>query len=1002
MLRLCRRLRQPPREAAATAAPLACRSRSSLATPARRAGLGRAFETSFSARSFSAGRASPGRPGFSQWIDSSTGRLDSAALEAKWRQRWAEAKARAQPEAADLVSAEAIERLFYILVMFPYPSGALHMGHVRVYTISDMLARFHRMCGRQVVHPMGWDAFGLPAENAAIERGIAPDEWTQRNIAAMKEQLSLILADFDWDRELATCDPAYYKWTQHIFLQLLKHGMVYRKEAVVNWDPVDNTLLANEQVDKDGRSWRSGAPVERRKLEQWFARITAYAPDLLDDLETLDWPEHVKSMQRNWIWRSEGAEFEFALEPAGPQGHSNGSVTVFTSRPDTLFGVSYLAIAPDHPLVCEESLPKECAGPVLARAREIANSLAGGGDRAAQGSRAGVFTGLYARHPIDAARRIPVYVADYVLSEYGTGAVMGVPAHDVRDYEFCQANTVPMCAPVVEPGPGSECAPAAAAAQPVFTGHGVLRRIPENGAFGGMRSSDASREIIAAAKGRAKTVVNYRLRDWLLSRQRYWGAPVPVIHCSSCGAVPVPEADLPVELPRGAALTGRGGSPLARATEWLNCRCPKCGGAAKRDTDTLDTFVDSSWYFLRYADAHNSQAPFSPARASAAMPVDIYIGGVEHAILHLLYARFVSKFLWKTGAYGSAAVARDPTLDDAARAAVARKEAGGARNGEPFKRLLTQGMVHGLTYKDPQTGRFLRPDEVEIGAEDGKPRVARTGEAPATSYEKMSKSKYNGVDPSETVGRFGADATRLHMLYLAPPQDVLEWDTQSIVGMQRWIGRVGRLADGACETQASQTIGSALAERGRWSKEAEETYRQTNVAIQRVTDALRATFSFNTAIAALIELSNHLATAGDRAHPTFAYSLACLVKMLSPMAPSVGEELWEAVGTSGYLHAAGIACDVQGAAAASVFSQRWPELDEAALEKKRTTVVVQINGKVRFRLEDVEAGLGCEALVRIAKEHPQARRWLADSDGAQRPVAKAIHVPNKLVNLIVK
>ncbi|KAJ2362024.1 Leucyl-tRNA synthetase, mitochondrial, partial [Coemansia sp. RSA 2610] len=573
------------------------------------------------------------------WVDKSTGKLDSAGIEAKWKARWAEIKVQRQRQQQDQapLSAEDIEQLFYVLVMFPYPSGVLHMGHVRVYTISDMLSRFHKMNGQRVVHPMGWDAFGLPAENAAIERGIAPDEWTRSNIAVMKDQLSRILADFDWDRELATCDPAYYKWTQHIFLQLLKHDMVYRKEAVVNWDPIDQTVLANEQVDKDGRSWRSGAVVEQRKLKQWFARITDYAQELLDDLETLDWPEHVKSMQANWIGRSEGAELEFVLDmPVSP--NQRQSIPVFTSRPDTLFGVSYLAIAPDHPLVSREYLPAQCADAVLQCAQELINSQSGGGDRS-QRTKAGVFTGLYARHPLDTNRRVPVYVADYVLSGYGTGAVMGVPAHDTRDYEFCQANAVPVHPPVIEPGSTDTGGDSA-----VFTGLGVLRNIPENGAFGGMSSKDAHLAIVAAAatRGLGKAVVNYRLRDWLLSRQRYWGAPVPVIHCQSCGAVPVPESDLPVKLPEDVVLSGRGGSPLAHATDWLNCECPKCRQPAKRDTDTLDTFVDSSWYFLRYADPHNPALPFGSLAASAAMPVDIYIGGVEHAILHLLYSRFIS------------------------------------------------------------------------------------------------------------------------------------------------------------------------------------------------------------------------------------------------------------------------------------------------------------------------------------------------------------------------
>ncbi|ORX73836.1 leucyl-tRNA synthetase [Linderina pennispora] len=839
--------------------------------------------------------------------------------------------------------------------MFPYPSGMLHMGHVRVYTISDTLSRFHRMTGKHVLHPMGWDAFGLPAENAAIERNVAPGDWTKRNIAAMKEQLETILTDFNWDRELATCDPEYYKWTQHIFLQLFNNDMVYRKEAVVNWDPVDQTVLANEQVDKNGRSWRSGAVVEQRKLKQWFAKITDYAEDLLKDLEGLDWPEHVKSMQSNWIGRSEGAEFSFSLIQEGSSELPADSISVFTSRPDTLFGVSYLAIAADHPLVSAEYLPKDRADEVVRRAKEISSSLAGGGDRAAQGSKAGVFTGLYAKHPLDPARKVPVYIADYVLSTYGTGAVMGVPAHDIRDYEFSQANRIEIGNAVVEPSSPSDGSAAPSGELPVFTNLGVLRRVPENGPFGGMTSEDAMKAVVAAASktGAGKAVVNYRLRDWLLSRQRYWGAPVPIIHCESCGVVPVPEKDLPVELPSNVQLSGRGGSPLARAADWVNCKCPKCNGAAKRDTDTLDTFVDSSWYFLRYADAQNAAKPFSAAKATAAMPVDIYIGGVEHAILHLLYSRFISKFLWKTGAYG--------------------ETSSGARNGEPFKRLLTQGMAGN-------------------GA-----RIIATGEAPAVSYEKMSKSKYNGVDPTETVAKYGADATRLHMLYLAPPQDVLEWDTQSIVGMQRWINRLGRLVDSAAENAPKQSWLQCVGERARWSKEAQETYRQTNVAVQRASESLSGSFAFNTAIAALIELSNYLATVKDTSHATFAYGIASLVKMVSPFAPSVGEELWEVLGKAGFLTAADLATSAGG----GVFAQSWPDVDQSALRKLSVTIVVQINGKVRFRLEDAEPDQDKESILATIMEQPQAKKWLRSDDGTPKQVVKTIHVPNKLINIIV-
>ncbi|KAJ2495429.1 Leucyl-tRNA synthetase, mitochondrial, partial [Coemansia sp. RSA 2052] len=510
-------------------------------------------------RRFSTRQAAFAQARFAQWIDASTGKLNTGALETKWKARWAESKALAQQQrqadpstSSTELSAEDIEKLYYVLVMFPYPSGVLHMGHVRVYTISDTISRFYKMSGKRVIHPMGWDAFGLPAENAAIERGIAPDAWTASNIGVMKEQLSRILAEFDWDRELATCDPSYYKWTQYIFTRLFAHGMVYRKEAVVNWDPVDQTVLANEQVDKNGRSWRSGAVVEQRKLKQWFAKITDYADDLLRDLDSLDWPEHVKSMQASWIGRSEGAEFSFALNmPASlPEIES---ISVFTSRPDTLFGVSYLAIAADHPLVSSALLPKDRAEEVLMCAQQMSASQAAGGDRT-HSARTGVFTGLYARHPLDSSRLIPVYVAGYVLSGYGTGAVMGVPAHDVRDYEFSQANGLPIHAPVVAPQPAADSQPLDA---PVFTGEGVLRQIPENGSFGGMSSAEAAKAIIKAAAecGVGKHAVNYRLRDWLLSRQRYWGAPVPIIHCSSCGAVPIPESDLPVKLPSGIELS---------------------------------------------------------------------------------------------------------------------------------------------------------------------------------------------------------------------------------------------------------------------------------------------------------------------------------------------------------------------------------------------------------------------------------------------------------------
>ncbi|KAJ1797433.1 Leucyl-tRNA synthetase, mitochondrial [Coemansia sp. RSA 2399] len=1004
MLSAYRFLRQQSRAAALSAGQTATPLRIAHNVPAERSNA--------AIRKLCTCRALLAEAKFGDWIDGRTGKLNTSGIEAKWRKRWAEIKADERkhspaPKAIKDATSDEIKRMFYILVMFPYPSGMLHMGHVRVYTISDALTRFHRMRGKRVVSPMGWDAFGLPAENAAIERGTAPSDWTVSNIAVMKDQLAQILTDFDWDREVSTCDPEYYKWTQHLFLQLYKHGMVYRKEALVNWDPIDQTVLANEQVDKNGRSWRSGAAVEHRKLVQWFAKITAYADDLLRDLDVLDWPDHVKTMQANWIGRSEGAEFDFILDDSSKssgknggdgQGRSPSTVTVFTSRPDTLFGVSYLAVSADHPLVSREWLPATHATEVLHCAREIvARQTKGSADGdPVQPYKVGIFTGLYAQHPLAPACRVPVYVADYVLPGYGTGAVMGVPAHDVRDSEFCKHNDVPVRDLVVELASQSK----EPAADAVFTDLGVLRKVPENGAFGGLSSAEAMKAIVRAAedKGSGRPVVNYRLRDWLLSRQRYWGAPVPVIHCSSCGAVPVPEDQLPVELPHNVQLSGRGGSPLSRVAEWLNCKCPQCKGPAKRDTDTLDTFVDSSWYFLRFTDPHNSASPFDASMATATMPVDLYIGGVEHAILHLLYSRFISKFLHKTQKFGAAAVQNDKDISDAVRAAILENHPGKDYNGEPFKQLLTQGMVHGLTYKDPGSGRFLRPDEVEVGK--GGPSAARivaTGETPVVAYEKMSKSKHNGVDPTETVDKYGADATRLHMLYLAPPRDVLEWDTQSIVGMQRWINRLGRLVDGALRVPPTQTITESLATRAEWSREAKETYRQTNITIQRVTEAMAKTFAFNTAVAALIELSNYLAAVKGCAHPTYAHALTCLIKMLSPLAPSISEELWDVCRTNGYLDAAGVATQKNSAASTSVFGQRWPDVDESALIKQTTTVVVQINGKVRLKIDEVDVGTDKETLVQLAREHPLASKWLLEN-----PIVRVVHVPDKLLNFIVK
>ncbi|KAI9825629.1 MAG: Leucyl-tRNA synthetase, mitochondrial [Thelocarpon impressellum] len=640
--------------------------------------------------------------------------------------------------------------------MFPYPSGALHLGHLRVYTISDVLARFKQMRGYRVIQPMGWDAFGLPAENAAIERGVDPKKWTTENIRKMKKQLLQMGGRWDWDREIMTCDPAFYKHTQRLFLMLHEHGLAYQAESLVNYDPVDRTVLANEQVDANGMSWRSGAKVEKIRLKQWFFRITAFRDALLEDLDPLGkdgmWPERVLSMQRNWLGKSTGARVKFPIDCTTDR-ILDTVVQIFTTRPDTLFGVQYLALSATHPLV--DKLAK--TSPSLQAFLDTLPSLP-------PDSKAGyLLQGLHATNPLAflsptslTAEPLPVYVAPYVLGDYGEGAVMGVPGHDARDNAFWKEHrggdqVHSVVRPSDELDHGDRIHP-----QPT-----VLS--PSCGPFAGESSSEATKNIVQLLQegDYAEHAESWRLRDWLVSRQRYWGAPIPMIHCGDCGAVPVPTDQLPVELPElsGDRLRNRVGNPLESVEEWVNVDCPSCGGSARRDTDTMDTFVDSSWYFMRFADPHSKMAPFSAEAANTTLPVDVYVGGVEHAILHLLYARFISKFLSMTSLWSS----------------------GGASSGEPFTRLITQGMVHGRTYSDPSTGRFLHPDAVDATTDPSKPILRTTGKPVIISWEKMSKSKHNGVDPAACIERWGADATRAHMLFLAPVSEVLLWEEGPIV-----------------------------------------------------------------------------------------------------------------------------------------------------------------------------------------------------------------------------
>ncbi|MFN7901057.1 MAG: leucine--tRNA ligase, partial [Synechococcaceae cyanobacterium] len=680
-------------------------------------------------------------------------RYQPEAIEQRWQTRWDQLGLERTPDQAGPGGEP-----FYALSMFPYPSGSLHMGHVRNYVITDVVARVQRMRGRRVLHPMGWDAFGLPAENAAIERGSDPAGWTESNIAQMRSQLRRLGLSIDWNREFATCQPSYYRWTQWIFLQFLEAGLAYRREATVNWDPIDQTVLANEQVDGEGRSWRSGALVEKRRLRQWFLAITRYADQLLDDLPLLEgWPERVRTMQANWIGRSQGAEIHFPLLPASA-AEPEAAITVFTTRPDTLFGVSYLVLAPEHPLV--DSLTSAPQRDAVAAFQAWVSRQSEQDRTADDRPKRGVALGASVRHPAS-GEELPVWIADYVLAEYGSGAVMGVPAHDLRDFQFARQYELPV-KPVILPE-GSD--PHNFEGEP-FIGAGVLMN---SGPYDGLTTSEAQRQIIEAAEleGWGVGKVAYKLRDWLISRQRYWGCPIPVIHCPSCGVVPVPEADLPVELPREVSLSGRGGSPLNNLADWKQVACPCCGAAAERETDTMDTFMCSSWYFLRYCDAGNSEQAFSRELVDRWMPVDQYVGGIEHAILHLLYSRFFTKVLRDRGLLGF---------------------------DEPFARLLTQGMVQGITYRNPTTGKYIPPAEVGDAA---NPRDPITGEALESSYDKMSKSKYNGVDPATVIDRYGADTARMFILFKAPPEKDLEWDDADVEGQFRFLQRLWRLADHA-------------------------------------------------------------------------------------------------------------------------------------------------------------------------------------------------------------
>ena len=792
-----------------------------------------------------------------------TDRFDPAVADRRWQQRWAEAK-------SFEADSDSPKPKAYVLEMFPYPSGRIHMGHVRNYTMGDVLARFRRMQGFEVLHPMGWDAFGMPAENAAMEKKVHPGAWTRANIAAMREQLQRIGFALDWSRELATCEPDYYGHEQALFLDLMETGLVFRKESEVNWDPVDMTVLANEQVI-DGKGWRSGAPVERKKLSQWFLKITDFAEELLDGLDTLDqWPDKVRLMQENWIGKSTGLQFCFRLA-SNPPGGQECEIEVFTTRPDTIFGASFVAISPGHPIAEQMAAENPAIAAFVERARA-------GGTSAAEvetAEKLGFDTGLEVIHPFDPNWRLPVWIANFVLMDYGTGALYGVPAHDVRDFEFANKYHLPVRRVVASDPSGANVPLVEAETAP---------GISVNSQFlDGLTTDLAAAEVIrrAEAAGWGHGKVQYRLRDWGVSRQRYWGTPIPVIHCEKCGPVGVPRDQLPIVLPEDVSFDIPG-NPLDRHPGWTKVDCPQCGGPARRETDTLDTFVDSSWYFIRFASQPKAK-PFDRAEAEKWLPVGQYIGGVEHAILHLLYARFWTRALERLGEIGVK---------------------------EPFKGLFTQGMVTHETYVSPD-GRWLNPEEIEVG-EGGALIERATGAAVRRGrVEKMSKSKKNTVDPEPILDRYGADAVRWFMLSDSPPERDLEWSESGIEGAARFVQRVWRLA----------------MRPGTNAGEDPALLRKLHRTIAAVGEAIEG-LQFNKSVAALYELTSAIEKAKPSA--TRDEAIRTLLLLVAPGAPHLAEEAWAARGES-----------------TMIADSTWPAFDPALLVDDEVTIAVQVNGKLR-------------------------------------------------------
>ena len=835
----------------------------------------------------------------------------------------------------------------YILSMFPYPSGKLHMGHVRNYTIGDVISRFYRLKGETVLQPMGWDAFGLPAENAAIAHKVAPAKWTFENISYMRDQLKKLGLSVDWDREFATCTPEYYHWEQWLFVQLYKKGLIYRKLSTVNWDPVDQTVLANEQVE-NGRGWRSGALVEKRDIPMYYFRITDYAQELLDDLDTLQdgWPQQVLTMQRNWIGRSTGMEITFPS--ANPEIYADG-LTVYTTRADTLMGVTYVAVAAEHPLALKAA---EDNAELAAFIEECRMGSVAEADLATA-EKKGMATGLFVQHPVT-GEQVPVWIANYVLMSYGSGAVMAVPAHDERDFEFANKFNLPI--KQVIDAKGTDDADFSATVWQEWYGS-KEGKLVNSSEFDGLNFQAAFDALLAKLEPQAlaNAKVQFRLRDWGVSRQRYWGCPIPMINCNSCGQVPVPEDQLPVVLPTDVVPDGSG-NPLNKMPEFYETKCPSCGGDARRETDTLDTFVESSWYYARYASPDFTGGMVKPEAAQNWLPVNQYIGGVEHAILHLLYARFFHKLM---------------------------RDEGVVQGNEPFSNLLTQGMVLADTfYREAENGKktWFNPADI-ILEKDEKGRVLSakySGDGQDVvigGQEKMSKSKNNGIDPQAIIDQYGADTARVFMMFAAPPDQSLEWSDAGVEGANRFLKRVWRLATGFLEKGVNGTreIGSC-----ELSKDAQDLRRKTHETIQKVGDDIERRHAFNTAIAALMELlnaTNKFEAKDDNDVAVEREAITTLLTLLAPFAPHLSQTLL-----------AQFSIDLTTA--------EFPQVDESALTRNTQTIVVQVNGKLRGKLE-VAVDISKEDLLAQAKALAEVQQFLTG------PTKKEIVVPNKLVNLVV-